>query len=210
MVPEPTEPTDTRGGQLEQTSSQAPARRRSSAPDLFFLALLPPSEIQNPVRQLQTEMVERFDSRAALRSPPHITLFPPFRYTLPLDASLAQQLQSFADNHGPVAIELRNFGAFKPKVIYVHVEKTPGLLALQQQLDLYLTQELSIHHDRPQRPFAPHITLAYRDLRRAKFQEAWPEFEERSFQAEFTVPELTLLRHVGGKWQIAQQFPLLK
>ncbi|MGK7915884.1 MAG: hypothetical protein AB4038_10100 [Prochloraceae cyanobacterium] len=40
---------------------------------LFFIALLPPEEIQQNVTKIQQHFAQVYSSRAALKSPPHIT-----------------------------------------------------------------------------------------------------------------------------------------
>ncbi|MFN6233029.1 MAG: 2'-5' RNA ligase family protein, partial [Microcystis sp.] len=49
---------------------------------LFFIALLPPPEVQEIATKIKVEFAEIYNSRAALKSPPHVTLQPPFRWNL--------------------------------------------------------------------------------------------------------------------------------
>jgi 2'-5' RNA ligase len=49
---------------------------------LFFIALLPPLEVQEIATKIKLEFAEIYNSRAALKSPPHVTLQPPFRWNL--------------------------------------------------------------------------------------------------------------------------------
>ena len=41
---------------------------------LFFIALLPPPEVQEIATKIKLEFAEIYNSRAALKSPPHVTL----------------------------------------------------------------------------------------------------------------------------------------
>lgn len=57
------------------------------------------------------------------------------------------------------------------------------------------------------RPFAPHMTVAFKDLSKQNFKAAWSEFEKRELQFEFTADHLTLLLHDGKRWNIKSEFP---
>lgn len=60
-----------------------------------------------------------------------------------------------------------------------------------------------------QRSFAPHMTVAFKDLTRQNFQTAWSEFEKRQLYFEFTASCLTLLLHDGKRWNVKSEFPLM-
>lgn len=178
---------------------------------LFFIALLPPIEIQNQITEIKHYFSEQYKSRHALKSPPHITLQPPFKWLMENTAQLEQQLSLFAQNYSPIPIMLSGFNAFAPRVIYVDVIKTPELLVIHRDLLNYLEQHLNIIDAvAKKRPFSPHMTVAFKDLTRPAFKAAWSEFEQRSIHFEFTTPQLTLLIHNGQKWNIKAEFPFGK
>jgi 2'-5' RNA ligase len=175
----------------------------------FFIALLPPSTVQTEVTQIKEYFRDHHGSGAALRSPPHITLFPPFRWADAAITPLSTTLTHFAQSQTPPTIELSGFGAFPLRVIYIHVEKTPSLMALQASLVTHLRASLGLQSPARSRhrAFTPHLTVAFRDLKPAAFRRSWPDFQARPFAATFTVPNLTLLRHDGQRWQVHQPFP---
>lgn len=182
-----------------KTSSDEPLR--------YFIALLPPQTIQTEATAIKHVFKERYQSKAALRSPPHITLQPPFEWPKSATPKLEQALTQFATQANPIPISLLGFSAFPPRVIYINVLKTPELMTLQAKLIGYLESTLSIVPSRSkQRPFSPHLTVAFRDLKPAQFRQAWPEFKNCPFQAEFVVPNLTLLLHDGVRWHSCQHF----
>ncbi len=173
---------------------------------LFFIALLPPKEIQQDITDIKQHFAQVYDSRAALKSPPHITLQPPFGWEMANLADLSTGLQNFAQVQKAIPIQLQGFGAFIPKVIYLQPSKTPELLALQTALQAYTEDEFKMAKTKT-RSFSPHITVAFRDLTKANFRQAWEIFEKREFATEFVVYHLTLLLHNGNKWEICQEFP---
>ncbi|MEL7006674.1 MAG: 2'-5' RNA ligase family protein, partial [Bacteroidota bacterium] len=54
--------------------------------------------------------------------------------------------------------------------------------------------------------FRPHITIGFRDLKKATFYDAKPYYQERSFESSFLVNNLSLLRHDGLKWEVIRNF----
>jgi 2'-5' RNA ligase len=173
----------------------------------FFIALLPPDEIQQLARKVQQHFVENYKSSAALRSPPHITLQPPFTWELEDLSKLEQKLTEFVRTRSSIPMTLDGFAAFKPRVIFINVLKTAELLDVQKALMNHLELSLKIVHEvSKSRPFAPHLTVAFRDLTKANFYKAWDEFKDREFYFEFNVYKLTLLIHNGKVWEIKREF----
>ena len=176
----------------------------------FFVALLPPQEIQDYANEIKQYFAENYNSRGALKSPPHITLQPPFEWQLDEASVLDECLKTFADAHKPVPITLNGFGAFVPRVIYINVYKTPELLTLQKEVMAYIEASLGIvNPSSKSRPFAPHMTVAFRDLTRQNFRSAWPDFQHRQLEFQFIASELTLLIHDGSRWNVRASFSFL-
>lgn len=178
---------------------------KSMVSQRFFIALVPPPEIQASVDEIKQYFAEHHGSRKAFNSPPHITLQAPFEWSDEQDA-LTGGLRQFATEQVGGEIALRNFGTFPPNVIYVDVVQTPQLIDLQRDLSAFMETTYGItDHRYPN--FCPHMTVAFRDLTEAAFHQAWPEFSQKSFRADFITQELTLLRHDGQRWQIHQTYP---
>lgn len=173
----------------------------------FFVALLPPQDIQDYANEIKQYFSDRYASSGALKSPPHITLRSPFEWAdanLPL---LEASLKEFATGQQPVAITLKGFDAFAPRVIYINVVRSQELLTLETDLMAFTESNLGIVDNVSKtRPFAPHLTVAFRDLTKQNFQAAWPEFEKRQLDFEFNADKLTLLLHDGKRWNIKREF----
>jgi 2'-5' RNA ligase len=173
----------------------------------FFIALLPPKEAQQFANEIKQHFAEIYNSRAAQKSPPHITLQPPFEWEKEELARLEEKLAEFARSQSPVPMILDGFSAFKPRVIFINVLKNSELLAIQKALMDELESSLGIVHEvSKNRPFSPHLTVGFRDLTKANFYKAWDEFKNRQFHFEFLVSQLTLLIHNGKCWDIHQEF----
>lgn len=175
---------------------------------LWFIALLPPADLSQEITAIKQDFSDRYRSRAALKSPPHITLYPPFTWPETTIAQVRSTLASFAQTRSAFPIQLQGYGAFAPRVIYIHVEPTLALTQVHQDLLNVLDRSLQLRNAREtQRPYRPHLTIAFRDLSRSSFEQAWPAYRDRPFQAEFLATHLTLLYHTRQRWMVDRTFP---
>lgn len=167
----------------------------------YFLALIPPVDIQADATAVKHHFRDHYRSQAALKSPPHITLQAPFTWPDEERDRLLTTLAAFRPSTFPVPIQLSGFGAFPPRVIFLAVAQTPELMQLQADLQTYLGNTLGIVDPRSrQRPFHPHLTVAFRDLQPAAFRQAWPEFAHKPAEYAFVATAIALLRHTGREW----------
>lgn len=164
--------------------------------NLYFIALLPDQAIQDEITAFKQTAQDRFGSGHALKSPPHITLIPPFRS----DRTDFSALQTLADEQKPFSVQLRNFDRFRSRVIFVNVLPEPALLAHQKRLADFCSSQWGIQPD--VRPFHPHMTVAFKDLKRSVFHEAWAYFSAQSYERLFMAQAYTLLIHKGQQWVI--------
>ena len=176
--------------------------------DRYFVALVPPPPLRDQIITLQEQIAVRCASRAALRSPPHLTLQPPFVWPSAELTSLEQTLAVAALSHPPLPIQLSGYGAFAPRVIYIQVQPSQALITLQGDLRARFADHLGVTAG-PRRPFVPHLTVAFRDLSPTAFRRVWPDLQVQPWEATFWATALTLLRHDGQGWQVFREFPLL-
>jgi 2'-5' RNA ligase len=173
----------------------------------FFIALVPPPDIQQHITPIKLYFAENYNSHRALQSPPHVTLQPPFEWPAADVPKLEEYLKAFVAKRLAIPITLSGFAAFAPRVIYVDVVKSPALLELQKDLMNYFETNLGIVDRVSQtRSFVPHVTVAFSDLTEQNFDAAWLEFKGRSIYFEFTASALTLLMHDGSQWNINDAF----
>jgi 2'-5' RNA ligase len=176
---------------------------------LCFVALLPPERVQADANAIKDHFAEVYDSSHAKKSPPHITLQPPFKWEVDEIPTLKTTLEQFASGQTPIPVKLSGFGAFPPRVIYIHVEKTAELLAIQKSLMADLEEKIGlVDAVAKSRPFVPHMTVAFRDLSKSNFRQAWNVYKDEAFDDQFTVQTLTLLIHNGQRWEVESNFSL--
>lgn len=175
----------------------------------YFIAIVPPSPVYDDALEQKQYFKDHYQSKASLNSPPHITLHMPFKWREDREADLAQQLNAFAGNFQPFTITLDNFSSFPPRVIFINVVKSEELEQLYVELKRFCKRELNLFNaDYKEQPFHPHLTLAFRDLKKPNYQRAWDEFEKKKYRAEFAAKSIALLKHDGKTWQVRQEFSL--
>lgn len=175
---------------------------------LYFVALVPPEDVLQKAQNLKEEVAEQCGSKAALRSPPHITLHMPFKFREEREGKIEKVLTDFCESQEPFEIRQEGFGAFPPRVIYVNVEKTPPLEMMRGSLVRAMRLKLKLENaDYKDKPFHPHMTIAFRDLKKRIFPEAWAYYQKQSFSETWECSDLVLLKHNGKIWNIFKRFP---
>jgi 2'-5' RNA ligase len=175
----------------------------------YFVAIVPPSPVYEEALNQKEYFKDQYQSKASLNSPPHITLHMPFRWKEEKESILVNRLEDFASGFRPFDIQLNNYDAFAPRVIFINVAKSPELDKLYLELKRFCKRELNLFNaDYKDQPFHPHITLAFRDLKKANFEQAWQEFSQREYTRTFIVGRITLLKHNGKIWEAFKAFEL--
>lgn len=175
--------------------------------ELYFVAILPPASINEEVMEMKEYFQKQYQSKASLNSPGHITLHMPFKFKVKKEEKLIKIFSDFAVNYQPFTVQLKGFSAFPPRVIFIDVAPNEQLESLQRDVVKTCKRNLNLFNaNYKEQGFHPHITLAFRDLKKPQFKTAWEEFKDKSYQAEFEVNSFYLLRHDGKKWQIFREF----
>ena len=173
----------------------------------FFLAIIPPEPVYTVIDQYKNEACEKFNTCAALNSPPHITLFMPFSWKEKRIERLHQALENFSSSSAQLTIEVRSVGQFGERVIFLAPSYNSELLSLQASLAKTVRRELNLlNANYKDRGFHPHITIAFRDLKKQFFDEAYAYFDNKTIDLSFTVSNFSLLKHNGKKWEDYQRF----
>jgi 2'-5' RNA ligase len=173
----------------------------------YFIAIVAPEQINRQVLEWKHYMLQHFNCKVALKSPAHITLIPPFIMPIDMQPELEEQLQLFSARQQSFTIQLKNFAAFKPRVLYVHVQPNTHLNDLQANLEAFLLQHKQFPIKKEERSFHPHVTIANRDLQKEDFSLAWQHFQQVAYDVSFPANAIALLQHNGHIWEIARTFP---
>ncbi len=183
-------------------------KRRENKNALYFIAILTPDNVSKVINEYKNYFKDTYRVSRALNSPPHITLFPPFRWPVSKIGILNTSLRKFSEIHQGMYIHMQGFGAFRPRVIYTGISENEPLKMLWQALATWLQKDIQLGTGPDQRGFHPHITLAFKDLTSEIFYKAWPEFKDRQLDMQFFAEQLSLLKHNGRQWEVLRDFPL--
>lgn len=166
----------------------------------YFIAIIIPEPAQNEILSYKNHVAENYNSKAALRSPGHITLHMPFEWKEEKENILIDKLSAFKAA-GPFQAGLKDFGCFAPRVIFVDVVKNEALENFQKQVVIHAKKELNLfNQSESMRGFHPHVTIAFRDLKKEMFHKAWDYFKDQKYSVSFSVNSFHLLKHTGKEW----------
>lgn len=170
--------------------------------NLYFISLIPTEPLRSEAWSLKEHMRDVYGSKAALNSPAHITLHMPFELKQNRERAVVEALQELAEGYNSFQVEVDGFGAFPPRVLFLHIVPNDMLSRLQSDVHESMKRGFNIFNaDYKKRPFHPHMTLAFRDLKKSAFEEAWFTLKEKEFKAGWLAPGITLLKHDGRQWQ---------
>ncbi len=168
---------------------------------IYFIALLPPTEILEEVMAFKQEVKTRFQSKKALTSPAHITLVPPFKMTDDKSIAMRREIAAFNHTLTPFLVHLQDFSAFPPRVVFINVEPSTALSNCKKAITQHFYEKFDVE-TKDNFPFHPHMTIAFKDLKEAVFPDAWAYFQEQSYERYFQAEAVTLLRFREGKWYV--------
>lgn len=172
----------------------------------YFIAIIPPEPVFSDLEAIKLDVSQRYNNKSALRSPAHLTLHMPFELKAEKEELLLNALGEFKFGHS-FEVKLKNFSCFEPKVIFADVEKNENLFELQKSLVYQVKSRLNIFNQaESERGFHPHVTIAFRDLKKEDFYIAYEEFRKKKFSAAFLCNSFWLLKHAERKWHPFRQF----
>ncbi len=172
----------------------------------YFIAIVPPEPVLQSITELKESICKNYGTKGALRSPAHVTLHMPFSWEEEKEERLFSALQTFRYSNS-IAIELNGFNCFEPRVVFVNVKHNNELMALQTQLVKCCKQQLHLFNQAEDlRGFHPHITVAFRDLKKPLFYKLWKDYQHKPFEATFNCNSFFLMKQVGEKWEAYKEF----
>jgi 2'-5' RNA ligase len=170
---------------------------------LFYMALLCPENIEAEVKGFKDYMFETYGSKAAAKSPAHITVVPPFRAEDELAPNLLDFVTTFNMGMVPIDIMLSGYGNFGERVLYVDVVPNDHLTQLEVDCMKDFSQQFPSIIFGLKPPFNPHVTIATRDIPEGKLAAAKQYFETtHPYQRQFTAKELKVLKLESGTWKV--------
>ncbi|MBX3164887.1 MAG: 2'-5' RNA ligase family protein [Bacteroidetes bacterium] len=171
----------------------------------YFIAIIIPEPLFQEIENIKQELFSKHHLKGALRSPAHITLHRPFEWKEEKENVLIEKLKTF-EFKKQFSLDINGFSFFEPRVIFANVLPNETLNELHTQLTNFAKRELKLFNEAEDlRGFHPHITVAFRDLKKPKFYELQKDFSERKLKGAFSYSGFSLLR-LEEKWEEVLSF----
>lgn len=170
---------------------------------LHYIAILAPEPVASEVTSFKEDIALRYNSRAALKNMPHITLKAPFIMDAQHCRMLLQWFEDLRLETPKFSLQLNGFGSFpnsKKPVIFVKPEPSANLDGLQKEITSSFRADNFPALDSTDKRFHPHMTIAYRDLSFHDYERAWADYAAKQYNAAFEVNEVVLFQHNGRQW----------
>ena len=175
--------------------------------DLYFVAIIPPEPLVSKIREMKLVACHNFQSCAAMKSPPHITLHMPFRWKKKKEEKLFTFFKEFQADVSAFKVEVNGVDHFGDRVIYLSIAANSMMMHLQSTLVKSMKRELNLFNAQYKgKAFHPHITLAFRDLKKHHFEPAISHFKSMGLLESFQSDCYTLLKHDGNQWHSFREY----
>ncbi|MFC5625442.1 2'-5' RNA ligase family protein [Algoriphagus winogradskyi] len=175
----------------------------------YFLAIVPDGEFEEQVTNLKLEIKNRFQAKYALKSPPHITVKMPFTYNEAKEEQLIGRLGSFMANYEPMHLIIKGVKTFGERVIYLDVHAEQDLYDFQSDLKNFCKRELNLVDELSDRNYHPHMTVAFKDIKKDKFQNILHFVSEMGLMHKIEVSNIMLLKRVDRVWKLHKKLQKL-
>lgn len=173
---------------------------------LYFLAVLPPPHLSEYIHQIKLYVSEKYSCKQALKSPPHITFQPPFPFPSKKEIFLKEkiiQLNQELSQYPPALFQLNDYDVFLPKVVFIQIAHHKTISLLYEHTQQFVKTQLHIVKDWPPHPFHPHITIAFRDIKKHQTPHILKEVQTLfPIHTAFSNNTMRLLQHNGKKWEV--------
>ncbi len=174
---------------------------------LSFIGIPVPEPINTEIRRYQKDIQVKKRPNKALRIPTHVTLVPPFY--LPKDSLIDLHILmcKIQTEWREFKVELDDFGAFTPRVIYAMVKDNPTLTHLHSELMDEMRSHAFLAARSGEGRYHPHVTIASKSLNKSLFAEEWQKFQDYRYRASWTCASFIRYQHDGRLWHIKAEYP---
>ena len=181
-----------------------PTNRPAPLPEgfaLYYIAAICPDTVNRQVQIFKQYMQDKYGSKAAQKSPAHLTIVPPFKAEEDIEKLLLDFVATYNFGLVPFDIRLNGFNHFDNKVLFVDVMHNDSLNAMVKDINTQFGTEFPSINFRTKPDFHPHVTIATRDIPEHKFNEVWAYFQQQQIDAAYTCKELSVMKLGRGVWQ---------
>ncbi len=178
--------------------------------NLKLIAIIPPEPVFSDIRKEQEYIADTWGPKHAMRAPPHITIIPPLALTSSEVGWLFGMANALSGSVSGFTMDLRDYGSFKPRVLYINPLVNHDLHDLYDLWHQSLLAKMPhVLEKYPDRSFHPHITLAHKDVTHRQFDEMWNHFSSKKYRASFRADHFCILQYTGEGWVVEKKYPFL-
>ena len=175
---------------------------------MFFIGICPPHPLEKQIHGIKEEFHQKYGVKGGFRSKAHITLQMPFNLAINKEEEFISALNDILTEKKPFGIQLKDFGKFEPRVIFIDVRENDKLESLQKSVEQFMKRFQIFNSTHKNNGFTPHITIAFRDLKKPTFYKIWNEVKDRDFKETFEANSITVFKHNGKSWDIFKEIKL--
>lgn len=169
--------------------------------------MIPDPATEQELHGFKLELFEKYQCKAALKSPAHITLIPPFPWANFQTERINQIFNNYVPSISPFSVTIDGFNTFGTQVFFAQPLYEEKLYQLQSSVRQYFEPILK-DKIKDRFLFHPHITIANRDLKSTDLPEITKSFEIKKYRKTILLSEISLLYHNGTKWEIVSKVSL--
>ena len=167
-----------------------------------FIGVLLPEDITLTLEDCRLYMREAYGCKSGHATPIHVTLVPPFR--LPDEYSTEDLARAIESDVLPKGLgftgHIDNFDAFGDRTLFAKVVTDEKWVALRDAVYGAVVKAAPGCTKKDGRPFAPHLTVANRDVPVGVMTDALQVMNELNLVEDFPVDNVTIFERQDGKW----------
>ena len=175
---------------------------------IFFIGICPPHRLEIEIHGVKERIRQKYGVQGAFRSKAHITLQMPFNLSINKVGDFINKLDELLTGLKPIEIKLNDFGKFEPRVIFIKVDENEKLNLLQKSVERFMRKFQIFNSTHKNNGFTPHITVAFRDLKKPIFHKIWNDVKNMNFKESFIADSITVFKHNGESWDIFKEIKL--
>jgi 2'-5' RNA ligase len=173
----------------------------------YFIAFHLKGAEGQAVDALREKIASRFDVHAAMKIPPHVTLFNPFDADPAVIEPLKNALRALAAEQPPMSVGITGFNSFDGAVWFLDVEQKPELLTLKEKIASAVRTAAGVEDRRAGRGTHFHLTLAYKDVTPEAFSAIGAFLRHETLPlTRMTVDAFTLFSYPESRWVSLAEF----
>jgi 2'-5' RNA ligase len=159
----------------------------------YLLVISPHEELENRITKVKTAFSEKYKTKYAKWSRPHIALANFLQYEL-MEDRLLNRLNMIAMGFHPIKVELRDYGSFPSHTIYINVVSKLPIQSLVKTIRTQAQRLMKLNDEnKPHFLLEPNITIARR-LQPWQYEKGWLEYRNKHFTGRFIPDGMLLLK----------------